>query len=227
MKSLKLLPINESSKIILEKGEFALLGVSPFNSYFSVEKIVDSLDTILNNFMDFAIFIPDQISSFTLEALGYEKNRINYKTRKQDNYLKNKVYRALEIVKNRKAIDISNKVVILSNLFDDNAYIHCYDTIISLLENDINFRQGCLDTSSWIITNHSKYQNLTSSGLEAKSLIIAVQYFLKELPLFLCAPKILAVDSCCFIYPNIPPFLANIYNSDKLSLENQGFAIIK
>jgi cyclo(L-tyrosyl-L-tyrosyl) synthase len=224
MKSLSLIPVDSNSGVLLKKKEFALLGVSPFNSYFSLEKILELLDIIHYEFTNFTIFIPDKISRFTLEALGYEESRINYKIRKQDNYLKNKVTKALSIFKEKYNIDISNKVVTLSSLLENPVYINYYNITQELYNKDKVFKQGCLDTSEWVLTNHSKY---SESTLNKISLEIAVQYFLKELPLFLWANKILGIENCCFVYPSIPLFLLRIYKEYYLNSINQGFLIIK
>lgn len=224
MKHLSLIPVDSNSEVLLRKKEFALLGVSPFNSYFSLENILELLDVIYHEFTNFNIFIPDKISRFTLEALGYEESRINYKIRKQDNYLKNKVNKALNMFGEKHRIDTSDKIVTLSSLLENPIYLNYYNIAKELYDKDRVFKQGCLDTSKWVLTNHSKY---SESTLNDSSLEIAVQYFLKELPLFLWANKILGVENCCFVYPSVPSFLFTIYKEYCLSSIHQGFLIIR
>ena len=79
----------------IKKEPFALIGISPFNSYFSTEKILKICEWINSRYNDFAIFIPDEISRYTFEALGYTESRIGRKIKKQDNYTLNKTYTAL------------------------------------------------------------------------------------------------------------------------------------
>lgn len=81
-----------------------------------------------------------------------------------------------------------------------------------------------MEISLWVLTNYSKYNK---SLLNDDSSNIAVQYFLKELPLFLWADKILNIKSCCFVYPNIPCFLSKIYKEYNLGSADQGFIITK
>ena len=78
-----------------EKRPFALIGISPFNSYFSTEKILEIFEWINTQYTDFAVFIPDQISKYTYEALGYKESRVHQKIRKQDNYTINKINNTL------------------------------------------------------------------------------------------------------------------------------------
>lgn len=277
MRSLELTPVNYQSSLILQKGEFAFVGISPFNSYFSVEKIIRILRTVADNFDDFAIFIPDQISRHTLEALGYQKN-IHQKIRRQDNYLKNKAKRALialenEEISNEDQEDLvvlksssrahikyvssakfqlkqhqpmkstkytKDKIITLSSLLDNTQYLQSYNLLMDRFNTNDLFRNGCIRTSSDILANHNKEDNSSIDEtlkqdqpdnwfdnpiVDNKALMIGVQYFLKELPLFLHAPAILNVRSCCFIYSSIPAFLTEIYNDYNLASINQGFAV--
>jgi cyclo(L-tyrosyl-L-tyrosyl) synthase len=225
MDNIRLCPINHNSEEILKKNEFALIGVSPFNSYFSTEKIARIIKTAINEFEDFAIFIPDQISGFTLKALGYEQNRIHHKVRKQDNYLNNKVTKALSDLADSHSHELNplNKIVKLSSITNNTKYIQSYNLVLEMFNTNKLFARGCTETSSWILLNHRKDNALISKD----SLSIAVQYFLKELPIFLSAPEILNVKSCCFIYTSIPQFLEEIYNDYNMASKNQGFAIIE
>ena len=81
--------------ITLENRPFALIGISPFNSYFSAEKILEIFEWVNRQYTEFAVFVPDQISKYTYEALGYKESRTHQKTRKQDNYTINKINNAL------------------------------------------------------------------------------------------------------------------------------------
>lgn len=91
-------PVNANSCTILAKGEFALVGVSPCNSYFTTARIREILQVVTRHFADFKIFIPNKLSAYTLKAIGYSPARLKEKLRKQDNYLKNKVISALDNV---------------------------------------------------------------------------------------------------------------------------------
>lgn len=213
-------PVNLHSKQIFDKKEFALIGVSPFNSFFSYENIYLILKSISHTFNNFSIFIPNKISSFTLKALGYSDQRINHKVRKQDNYLKNKTIKALEQLNHSH----DNKIVLLSNLINNDEYNKSYNLCLKLYNENSLFKQGCIETSSWVLSAHENSRNIV---INKEMNEIAVQYFLRELPIFLNSSEILNVKSCIFIYHNIPQFLQQIYNDYNLANQHQGFAVIK
>src|SRR3990167_5816384 len=80
---------------IYTKKEHALLGMSPFNSYFSEENICRLIQCGKRNFSSFNIFIPDTLPVYTFLALGYENSKAINKTKRQIAYLKNKIFRGL------------------------------------------------------------------------------------------------------------------------------------
>jgi cyclo(L-tyrosyl-L-tyrosyl) synthase len=219
----RLTPINNQSDEILKRKEFALIGVSPFNSYFSVEQIFSMLELVSQNFDDFAIFIPDKISRFTLKAMGYSDSRTHHKIRKQDNYLKNKVTKALDQL-NQFSATKNNNIVTLSAIEDTPQYINLYNSCIDLFRNDVKFRNGCINTSSWVLSSYEKTKGFIIDDSAKET---AVEYFLRELPIFLSAPEILNVNSCVFIYNGIPDFLREIYNSYNLISKSQGFVVFE
>ncbi|RYE06140.1 MAG: tRNA-dependent cyclodipeptide synthase [Rickettsiaceae bacterium] len=213
--------IDETSELIFKQKEFALIGVSPFNSYFSVANIVLTIKIVLKHFNDFAIFIPDKISRYNLEAIGYTNQRASYRVRKQDNYLKNKVNKAIEVFHT----SYQDKVVLLSDLSRNNKYIDLYAACMNQFSQDQKFRNGCLDTSNWILESYAKERNLLVNEDNSN---IAVQYFLEELPIFLGASEMLNVDSCSFVYHSIPDFLMQIYSQySHLVSNNQSFTTLK
>ncbi len=222
----RLAPVNSRSAEILQKKEFALIGISPFNSYFSAEKIFEILQVIDKYFNDYAIFIPDKISYFTLKALGYDESRIAHKIRKQDNYLRNRAKKALNQM-NEFAIDKRHdyrKIVTLSDIENKQEYIDSYNICKNMMQNNKAFKDGCISASSWVLSSSEKNNSPIISDYSKE---IAVEYFIKELPLFLAAPSIFDTNSCLFIYNTIPSFLQEIYDSYDLASENMGFAIFR
>ena len=213
-------PVNNKSKEIFKKKEFALIGVSPFNSFFDNQNIYTILKDVSQTFENYYVFIPNKISSYTLKALGYDDQRIHHKVRKQDNYLKNKTLKVLDQLNNFQV----NRIILLSDLVNNDEYNKSYNQCLKLYNENSFFKKGCIETSSWVLSAHEYKRNIIINE-EMKE--IAVQYFLKELPLFLNSSKILNVKSCMFIYHNIPQFLKVIYNNYDLANQNQGFAIIK
>lgn len=213
--------IDEKSKLVFKQKEFALIGVSPFNSYFTTENIILIIKTVLEHFDDFAVFIPNEISKYNLEAIGYTKQKAACKVRKQDNYLKNKVSKAIQ------SFDKSykDKIILLSDLSKNSKYVDFYLFCMNQFNHDEEFRIGCLDTSKWVLESYAKEKKIAASDCHIN---IAVRYFLEELPIFLGTSEILNINSCSFIYHSVADFLVKLYSKyDHLISNGQGFTIIK
>lgn len=205
-----------------KKEHFALIGISPFNSYFSVEKILEICEWVHNKYDDFAIFIPDEISKYTFEALGYTKEKLNRKTKKQDNYTINKVNRALSVFYDKYKIEKEIEIFTISRLKQNKSYKDLYIIFSQMFLNNKIFRKNCLNVTEWILSNNDN--NISVDDFQKN---IAVQYFLFELPIMTYAIDILKLDSCDFVYHNIPSFLKFLYINAELVSPKQRFLILK
>ncbi len=207
--------IGRNSEIIYNERINALIGISPFNSYFSEERIMSIIEWARKEFKTINIFIPDHISIYTLKAIGYSEKKAEFKAKRQDRYLKNKVFRALKRIGFQEDI-IRNLVVFWSELADTPRYMDIFNSCLNSFENDEQFRNGCLSTSAWILERNS-------NDLNIENIYQAVQYFLREMPLFVDTPSILGVHSSLFVYHSIPKYLEELYEkSSKISVK-QGF----
>lgn len=213
-------PVNELSEQIFKLAEHAIVGVSPFNSYFTEQNLEKLLRWSLKKFNSISVFIPDGISAFTFKALGYSEEKSIKKTKKQDCYLENKVLRAfgnIGIGKN----EAEQSILKVSELAANNKrYYETYEHFLKKFENEVSFRMGCLSTSKWVLANQYG-DNPISDEISN----VAVKYFLHELPLFLDSPSILGVNSSSFIYHVIPEYLLVIYNKSFLNASCQGFLV--
>lgn len=72
-----------------KKREHCCFGISPFNSYFSEERIRELAKWGLREFKSMHFFIPDVPAVYTLEAQGYPREKAEWKARRQAQYLKN------------------------------------------------------------------------------------------------------------------------------------------
>jgi len=76
----------ETSSELLKKGEHALIGISPFNGYFTYERINFIVKWASVNFENFTIFYPDTLSKHTLYH-KYTKKDLDKKVKHADNNL--------------------------------------------------------------------------------------------------------------------------------------------
>ncbi len=206
----------------IEKKPFALIGISPFNSYFSTEKILEICEWIHNEYDDFAIFIPNEISKYTFEALGYTEARANRKIKKQDNYTINKINKALAYFYAKYPEKQNIKSHTISELRQYESYEDLYSVYSNMFLNNKEFRNNCLEVTEWVLLN----SNTTNSVIEDYQKNIAVQYFLFELPIMTHATNILKIDACDFVYHSIPNFLKHLYLGKELVSPKQRFLVL-
>jgi len=214
------IPITKYCRDALDKKEHAVFGISPFNSYFSEAQITNIAHWGYLNFKSIHLFMPDIPSAYTLEALGYSPQKAEKKARRQANYLRNKMIRALENI----GISETQTVEIIldwKKLETNPYYQSVYKKCINLFETDTEFHRGCLESSKWVL--HKRVDN--GEVIPEATLNIAVKYFLAEMPLFIDSVGILNKKASVFCYHQCPEFLRTLYEKRYQNLVKpyQGF----
>lgn len=210
--------VSENSRRIYEHKDHVLLGISPFNSYYSENNIRCLLQWASTNFSNFNIFIPDTLPIYTFLALGYETGKAEKKTRRQVSYLQNKIYKSLSYL--NYSSEESQKIIInVSSLALNDSYIglkqRCYD----LYHSDIEFQRNCDQCRDFILNGY----NINYMSSEKKQ--IAIRYLLDEMPLFIDSPSILNISASMFVYHQTPDFIDYLYNymHKNIVSNSQGF----
>lgn len=215
-------PVSKRCKEVFGSGIHSLIGISPFNSYFSVEQICMLAKWGSKYFESFHFFIPDYPTRFTLKALGYSPEKAAHKARRQTNYLRNKITRAMsELGKSKQeAIDL---IIDWDKLGDNPVYYKKLVEVEKLFDENREFREGCLTVSKWVLENNTQHDDLGPSDLE-----LAVRYFLHELPLIGSSTEVLNKEKSVFSYHNIPGFLKNLFSERSMDIinPNQGLVIV-
>lgn len=206
---------NEESKAGHLK-DHAVIGISPFNSFFVESSIEKLLRWSHEMFQETTIFIPEGLSIYTLMAKGYTENDAIRKTRRQDSYIKNKVNRVLKNI-GLCENEYSRKILTPAQLMKNSKYMEVYSRCLDKFNTDPSFRDFCLSASKFVLQNMDISHENTQIG---------VKYFLYELPLFLDTPKILDVPSSFFVYHRTLPFINDLQNYKDLRATNQGFVIM-
>ena len=213
--------INSESIKIFTGSEHVLIGISPFNSYFSDKRMTLIFSWAFKHFNNVNLFIPDKISAYTLQAVGYDEKKAQQKTKRQDRYLRHKAVRALmSLGFSEKESDA--KIIYLSDVLNNQNYIEAYKLCVERYENDNEFYENCLSTSKWVLDGKVKNDN----PITEESLRIASKYFLAELPLYINTPGILGVKESLFVYKDTPKFLHRIYADKSLMNPGQGYASV-
>lgn len=191
-------------------GDHALIGVSTFNSYFSVENMEKLFLWAHKNFTHFNVFFMDGASIFNLMAVGYHEQEALRKTKKHDRNIENKIIKSLVNI----GFDMETskeKIVLLSTLSKNKKYSDLHEKYVNLFEENILFRNDCLNATNEMLS--SKVQEISND-----SLYLAVKYLLAELPLWFEAPFILNLNSSTFIYKDLSYFWKKIcYDYNLLS----------
>jgi cyclo(L-tyrosyl-L-tyrosyl) synthase len=206
----------------LARADHVCIGISPFNSHFTVEVIADLARWAIAGFRGFHFFVPDGPSAFTLEALGYEPGRAARKAQRQGNYTRNKILRALEQVD----APHPDELILDSAALDGN---RTYLTLLSeahlRFETDAEFAEQCLGATEWVLDRRLP-EGETATREQLRS---AVRYFLAELPMFVSTVEVADVDSSVFAYHQRVPFLERLYRGG-LSWcphPDQGFVVLE
>lgn len=205
-------------KQIFALHDHALLGISPFNSYYSEENIKGLLGWARSNFSSFHIFIPDTLPIHTFVALGYDESKAEKKTKKQVSYLMNKTHRALSHI-GFSGEESQRKIITVSSMELNAQYIKLKQFCYDLYNSNIAFQNECIKCIHFILNS----QNMASCKPEQYK--IAIRYLLDEMPFFIDTPSILGVSISMFIYHQIPGFIDYLHNhmSKKITSISQGF----
>lgn len=213
-------PVTRICAEILSAREHAVIGISPFNSYFSEQKITELIAWTKENFKSFHVYVPDGPSRFTLEALGYPEGKARKKANRQGRWLLNKIRRGLDAVGIHE--NAADEMILCSRTLDDHDhYRRLFSHVETVCDCDSEFNEGCLETSRWVLNGQAdEVEDVTHDMLAS-----AVRYFKAELPLFMNSPALVGVNSSVFVYHQCPPFLEELLNTKRGGFinERQGF----
>jgi len=215
-------PLTRNCGTLLPQASHICIGVSPFNSYFSTERLTALAEWALAEFDSCHFFIPDTAAAYTLEALGYAPGRARHKAQRQGQYVHNKVATALRTLDVPEPHDL---ILGLERLGTESRYCELLNEANALFEWDASFRAACLEASHWVLDRK------LPPGTEPTDdqLLLAVRYFLAELPLFADSGGIVGTSRSMFVYHQPVSFLERFY-ARGLTLtpaDGQGFLVVR
>lgn len=217
-------PITENCRRQFELRTHACFGISPFNSYFSEERIREIALWGKAEFDSIHFFVPDVPSAYTLEALGYEPAKAAWKARRQCQYLHNKIHKAL---KSAGYSDAQACAIVLNweTLTANAKYVELYEETKAYFNRDQEFQDACIEASRWLLERRiPEGQSLTAEMLRS-----AVRYLLTEIPLFVDTAGIVEKPSSVFCYHQRVEFLDSLFQG-RYRLRpssKQGFTVIE
>jgi cyclo(L-tyrosyl-L-tyrosyl) synthase len=207
--------------VVVERGEHACFGISPFNSYFSTERIRDLAAWGLARFERVDFFVPDAPSAFTFEALGYAPEKAAWKARRQGQYTRNKISTALASL---GVAEPGARVLGWAELESNAAFGRLHEDGLRRYAEDAGFRAACREASGWVLAGKLP----AGQRPDAEQVERAVRYFLAELPLFLDTPSIVGAGISVFCYHQPPDVLRRLYAGElgRRPAAGQGFAVV-
>ncbi len=215
-------PVGSLSTRLLREGHHALIGISPFNSYFSFEKIKLLIKWARQNFDNFTIFYPDTISAHTLAAIDRSEDDVKRKVKKTDRDMINRIKRALSEL-NYDDSEIQKIFVTFTQIQNIPRYIELLDSFNNKFKSDPEVRNLCLGLAQEVIKN-----NTDNDKIDEDKLIEASNYVIKECAFLVDVPAIFNVTSSVIVYHDITIFsviqrMSFLFNMEKI---NQGMVML-
>lgn len=213
-------PLSSGCARLFPDVPHACVGVSPFNGYFTAERLIRLAAWTAENFAEFHFFVPDDVTAYTLEAMGYPPARAKQKAHRQSCHVHNKITAALTTI---GIADPASRVLGMARLRDILAYRRLANEVEERFESDRVFRAACYGASSWVL------QGKTGTGSSQARLRLAVQYFLAELPLFAASGTITGNTGSMFVYHQRVPFLKRFFDREFSFRPHagQGFLVVR
>ncbi|MEV8531465.1 tRNA-dependent cyclodipeptide synthase [Streptomyces sp. NPDC051211] len=213
-------PYTLHCQVIHDQGDHALIGISPGNSYFSAQRVLDLGRWGAENFREVDILYTDLHVAEMYEAFGYDPVDAQRKTVKNLRGVRAKVNNAAA------ALDPGDgriRARTLSEFTENDAYREIHSRILQLLDSDPDFRKVCEDLATYFLSTKSDGSPSTQRQRE-----VCLQYICAEAPLFLDTPAIFGVPSSLNCYHQLLPMAELLYSrgAGLRASRNQGHAII-
>ncbi|GAA2509871.1 tRNA-dependent cyclodipeptide synthase [Pilimelia columellifera] len=214
-------PLSGDCEAVLRQNEHVCIGVSPFNSYFSTERLASLARWAYGSFASFHFFVPDEITAYTFEALGYSASRSRQKARQQARYTHNKIRTAMAAL----PVNPGDHVLGMEQLNANPHYQELFAQVERLFSFSESFREACLDATRWVLDG--KVADGSPASLE--QLNLGVRYFLAELPLFAGSGYIVGAHTSLFAYHQRVRFLERFFDRELewAPQPGQGFLVVR
>ncbi|MER7079172.1 cyclo(L-tyrosyl-L-tyrosyl) synthase [Saccharopolyspora kobensis] len=214
-------PYTENCRRVCARGEHLLVGVSPGNSYFSVDLLARLFAWAHRRFTAVDVVIPDTALVHTQLALGHEAKRAHQRSREECNRVHNRVVRAWSQAGLAAAPQRWHR---LSDFTDHPRYQALLRQAEDAVTHASPLREACLQTSRTVLASRKPGASFTDEQIEK-----GAQYVVAELPFIVDTPSILGVPSSVSFYHRPAAFIREVVSA-RCGLSpapNQGCALIR
>jgi cyclo(L-tyrosyl-L-tyrosyl) synthase len=208
-------------EVIRSEGDHAVIGVSPGNSYFSAQRIIDLARWGIENFREVDLVYTDLHVAEMYEALGYPPDDARRKAIKNLRGVRAKVNGAVETV---GPMGGRLRAHAMSDFQGNSAYRRIHDHIRTRLDTDVEFRETC----GALVSSFLSSKVLDGRESNQRQRDVCLEYICAEAPLFLDSPAILEVPSSLNCYHQLLPMAEMLYSrgSGLRASRNQGHAVV-
>ena len=214
-------PYTPHCQVIHAEGDHAVIGVSPGNSYFSAQRLIDLARWGTRHFAEVDLVHTDLHVAEMYEALGYSADDARRKAVKNLRGVRAKVAGAVGTVGSAGGRLRSHA---MSDFVDNPAYRAIHDRISTLLDSDPQFRATC----EALVDSFLSSKVLDGRAGTQRQREVCLRYICAEAPLFLDTPAILQVPSSLNCYHQLLPMAELLYSrgSGLRASRNQGHAVV-
>jgi cyclo(L-tyrosyl-L-tyrosyl) synthase len=204
-------------EIVQDKG-FAIVGMSPGNSYFRRERIDELLNYCSRVFDHVKIMIADKPMEHTYNAMGYSPENASRRARLNGNTLRNHSQRSIDTILGDVTL-----VTWKDEIRSHESYRGELSRVLKLYGENDEFRQGVRETTRTVLEGKLK------QGVEIeKAINEGVHYLLQELAFLSASPKIFGIDRLVYVYHNrwrvYEQFVDGTFDGQKRS--DLGFVVV-
>lgn len=212
-------PYTENCKRLFKKADHALIGLSPFNSYFTPQRIKSLVTWAVKHFSRIDIFMPGYEGVHTLTAGGINPKRAVHRARQANNMLRNPAINALA---SHGVIDPEYRVHTWTQLLNRNTYRNLRELVRTSYMTEPVIRQAHRKIS------HAVIHRISGTTPTEQQIDEAVGYSLAELPLLLDSPGIFGISSSVFIYHRPFDIIKSLVNNSSIlkAVPNQGYIVV-
>lgn len=185
-------PYTEACADILERAEHVVIGLSPFNGYFSAIAIQRMIAWGCRHFRKVDVLLPGYEAIYTLTAAGLAPIEATRKLRRELLRLRNTSLRSLQ---DHDVEHPQQRIHSWTRLLENRAYLTLRQQVRRTYRDDFSVRQACRNAAVTAV------EGAMGQRPDERRLAQAVHYPLAELPFFVDSPAIYGVRSSVFAYP--------------------------